>query len=119
MILDKPEIEKPVSELLFQVTNSNALVGNSNFEYRYVSVPLKCILIVYDDERCLIETSTEHDVYVTPFIWTNNPVLVALSKSYFEKVWNSAINPKQTTQNVTNKAKLNENNSTFTKTKIA
>ncbi len=92
MILNKPESTTPVSDLSFQVSYSKALVGSQNFEYRYVESPLECILILYDNEKCLIETSKEHDVDVSPFLWTNNHVLVELCRSYFEKTWDSAIN---------------------------
>jgi len=92
MIIDKPINTVPVSKLSFQVSYSKALVSSPNFEYRYVESPLDCILILYDNERCLIETSKEQDVEVSPFLATNNQVLVKLCRSYFEKTWNSAIN---------------------------
>jgi len=92
MILDKPENTIPVSKLSFQVSYSKALVSSPNFEYRYVESPLDCILILYDNEKCLIETSKEQDVEVSPFLGTNNQVLVKLCRSYFEKTWDSAIN---------------------------
>ncbi len=89
MLIDKPENAKPVSELSFHISHSKALIESSNFEYRYVKSPLTCILILYDNEKCLIETSNEHDVDVSPFIWTNNPVLIELCRSYFDRNWES------------------------------
>ncbi len=90
MIIDKPENTKPVSELSFSVTNSKRLVQHKNFEYKYLETPIDCIMIIYDDKKALIETSIERDVKITPQIWTNNPVLVELCKTYFKKHWNEA-----------------------------
>jgi Fe2+ or Zn2+ uptake regulation protein len=92
MILDRPKNTTPVSKLSFQVSYSKALVSSPNFEYRYVESPIDCILILYDNEKCLIETSKERDVEVSPFLATNNQVLVKLCRSYFEKTWESGIN---------------------------
>lgn len=93
MITDKPAKARPVSELNFQVPYSKALVENPNFEYRHAKTPPKCIMIIYDNEKCLIETCPKPDVEVSPFIWTNNNVLLELSKVYFEKTWKNAVKP--------------------------
>jgi sugar-specific transcriptional regulator TrmB len=91
MLLHKPEGEKPVSEVSFSIPKSNSFLKCKNFEYRYAPCLLKCIIILFDDKACLIETSQEHDTDVSPHILTNNPTLVALTKTYFESNWNISI----------------------------
>lgn len=87
MIVNKPKIAEPLSNLSFQIQDSKHLILNKNFEYRYLSSPLNCVVIIYDNKRCLIETSKEQDVKFTPSLWSNNEILVELCKSYFEKYW--------------------------------
>lgn len=94
MMLDKPLSKKPVSELSFDIPESNFFLRSNNLEYRYSPCLLQCILIVFDNKKCLIETSTEQDVNVKPYIWSNNPILVSLSQTYFEKAWDSAQSKK-------------------------
>jgi sugar-specific transcriptional regulator TrmB len=95
MLMDLPEGKKNVSELSFHVPLSNAIMRDPNFEYRYMAAPLECIIIVYDDNKALIETSSEHDIYLSPFLWSNNKVLVTLCRKYFEVLWNAAVVPKK------------------------
>jgi sugar-specific transcriptional regulator TrmB len=99
MLLDKPVIAKPVSNLSFQVSDSKPLVLDQNFEYKYLNSAPKCVVIIYDNKRCLIETSKEQDMKVSPFLWSNNDILVELCKTYFEKYWNTAYKPLE---NLTN-----------------
>ena len=87
MLIDNPEKTKPVYELSYKLADSKTLVFHKNFEYRYLDSALSCIMIIYDNKKCLIETSTEKDVRITPQIWTNNLILVELCKTYFEKNW--------------------------------
>jgi sugar-specific transcriptional regulator TrmB len=87
MLIDNPEKTKPVYEISYKLSESKKLVFHKNFEYRYLDSPLNCIMIIYDNKKCLIETSTEKDVRITPQIWTNNLILVELCKTYFEKNW--------------------------------
>ncbi len=93
MIINKPKTGDLVNELSFSIPESQALVENSNFKYRYLPAPPECILITFDNDMCLIETSTAHDVAVSPYLWTSNPVLVNLSKTYFKTIWDSATDP--------------------------
>jgi Fe2+ or Zn2+ uptake regulation protein len=93
MLMDKPEGEKRVSELSFSIQKSNAFLADKNFEYRYTPALLQCIIILFDGSNCLIETSQENDTRVSPFILTNNPPLVALTKTYFESNWNASMRP--------------------------
>jgi len=90
MVLNRPKTGKLVHELTFSIQNSAALVKNPHFSYRYLPDAPECILILFDNDKCLIEVSPTHDVAVSPYIWTNNPVLVDLVKTYFRLSWHSA-----------------------------
>lgn len=90
MLMHKPESEKPVSELSFSIQKSNFLLNSKNFDYKYAPCLLQCIIILFDDNNCLIETSQEQDTDVSPFILTNNPTLVALARTYFEVNWQTS-----------------------------
>jgi sugar-specific transcriptional regulator TrmB len=93
MLIDNPSGKKLVPEVVFDIPKSNSLLRNKNFEYRYTQVPPECIIINFDKDNCLIETSKDCDIDISPFIWTNNQALITLSKTYFESHWNSAEKP--------------------------
>jgi hypothetical protein len=99
MILSNAETLTPICQLSYKVANSKALLGSSNFSYRYIKKPIEFTLIVFDDERCLIETSTEDASEVTPFLWTNSRALVDLCTSYFKNNWSIASEPMETAVN--------------------
>lgn len=99
MIIDKPQNAKPVSKLSFCIPHSKQLVNHKNFEYKYSESPVDCIMIIYDNKKSLIETSVIRDVKISPQIWTNNPVLVLLCKTYFEKHWKTSSKPEAITDN--------------------
>ena len=110
MLIDNPEKTKPVYEISYKLADSKTLVFHKNFEYRYLDSPLNCIMIIYDNKKCLIETSTEKDVRITPQIWTNNLILVELCKTYFEKNWCSGSKPMNVPiNNETDKRKRTSN----------
>jgi hypothetical protein len=93
MVINKPTNGKLVNELSFSIPESQSLVEHSNFKYRYLPDTAECILITFDNDKCLIETSVAHDVAVSPYLWTSNPVLVNLSKNYFKMMWDSGTDP--------------------------
>jgi hypothetical protein len=98
MLLDKPiGEEKPLSDYPFIVPESTEFFKNKDFiEYRYSPSPLKCVMIIFDNEKCLIETSPDFDTRLGPVIWTNNSVLATLCTEYFEKNWAVAFKPALT-----------------------
>jgi sugar-specific transcriptional regulator TrmB len=106
MIVNKPRIAEPLSSLSFQLQDSKDLILNKNFEYRYLSSPPKCVVIVYDNKRCLIETSKEQDIKFSPYLWSNNEILVELCKSYFEKNWDLAYRPLKNSEISVQKKKV-------------
>ena len=48
MIIEKPDVLKPMSEYFFVVPNSKRLLTHNNFEYRHVADPPECIMILFD-----------------------------------------------------------------------
>ncbi len=109
MIINKPENTKPVYEISYKLRDSKLLVFHNNFEYRYLVSPLNCIMIIYDNKKCLIETSTEQDVKITPQIWSNNPILAELCRTYFEKNWCFGSKPPNTPINQVDRRKKASN----------
>jgi sugar-specific transcriptional regulator TrmB len=66
----------------------NSLVDKS-FEIRTISdLPPACFGI-YDHRVLLIDTSSTSGFLKTPVLLTNNPGLIALAQTQFEKEWNS------------------------------
>jgi sugar-specific transcriptional regulator TrmB len=90
MILDRPEVVKPMSKLSFLVPNSKPLLTHPNFDYRYVLTPPKCVMIQFDKQAACIETACQQQSKMSPYMITNNPVLGTLSNAYFELLWDNA-----------------------------
>ena len=90
MILDKPVESAQVEDLFFKIEDSNSLIRSDNFRFRYSASALECILILFDDKWSLIENSQKNDLSISPYIWTNNPVLLSLTNTYFNAVWGTA-----------------------------
>lgn len=93
MILDKPPEEKPISELSFAVPESLEFLRSKGLEIKHSISPLRCIMLIFDNKKCFIETSTDFDTHIDPIIWTNNPILVNLCTEYFERQWEKALTP--------------------------
>jgi sugar-specific transcriptional regulator TrmB len=56
---------------------------------KYLPTPLPVLFLLFDNKEVMIITSAKGTLE-TSALWSNNPSLVELSKSYFEKMWNSA-----------------------------
>ena len=89
MVMEKPEVLKSMSEYSFSVSNSKRLLTHPNFDYRYISSPPECIMILFDKHACCIETACRQQTKMSPYLITNNPVFAALNKAYFELLWNT------------------------------
>jgi sugar-specific transcriptional regulator TrmB len=91
MIMEKPDVVTPMSEYSFYVPNSKRLLTHPNFDYRYVSTPPECIMVLFDKHASCIETSCLQLTKMSPYLITNNPVFAALNKAYFELLWEKAV----------------------------
>ena len=87
MIMDGPNDFKNYSEKTFIIPNSNRLLKHTNFEFRYISAPPNCIMILFDNQACCIEMACQKETKMSPYMISNNPVFAALSKAYFELLW--------------------------------
>lgn len=63
-------------------------IENPDFEIRFVSTSISAMLGIYDRRELLVNTSTEKRLGDSPMLWTNNPALVAVAQTYFDKIWN-------------------------------
>ncbi len=60
---------------------------NSNFKIKFARKRIPAYLGIYDDREVRISVETNARIYHAPTYWSNNPVFVAISKSYFETLW--------------------------------
>lgn len=77
--------EKPENKQLINRT-TKALEENSFFKLKYISVPPQICMAIFDNKEVNIRISNG----VVPSFWSNNPNIVNLAISYFDKLWNKA-----------------------------
>ena len=58
---------------------------------RFLSAPPPALILLIDEKEVMIITSATGTLE-TSALWSTNPSLIALGKSYFENMWNSAAN---------------------------
>ncbi len=90
MIMDKPRNLKPMSELRFSVCNSKHLLTHRNFDFRCISEPPECILILFDKKASCIEIACQRENNFSQYMVTNNPALSVLTEKYFESLWDQS-----------------------------
>lgn len=91
MVINMPITGKPVNKISFLVSQSNSIVRHENFKVKYLDTAPECIVLIFDNKKCVIETSPEDNEEVSPFLWTSNPVLVKLASTYFRETWNASL----------------------------
>jgi sugar-specific transcriptional regulator TrmB len=84
IITEKPE----KGELLNVISELNK---NPNFEIRLVSSPLTVHFGLFDDCKILLSTSAKASFAESPSIYSNNPDVLELARSYFEIEWITAM----------------------------
>jgi sugar-specific transcriptional regulator TrmB len=65
---------------------------NSNLKIRFIHEEIFACVSVLDDRETIINTSAKAGFVQSPIYWSNNPSIVELSKTYFEKFWNQEEN---------------------------
>lgn len=60
---------------------------------RYLSAQPPALLTLFDEKEVMIITSPNGTIE-TSALWSNNPSLIALSKSYFENLWQAGVEGK-------------------------
>ena len=66
-----------------------------SFKVRYVRTHITSIIGVFDNKEVLIITSPTFDLNEAPALWSNNPSLVELTKTYFDCMWTKSLECKQ------------------------
>jgi sugar-specific transcriptional regulator TrmB len=87
IITEKPE----KNELLNVISELNR---DPKFEIRLISSQLTVHFGIFDNERILLSTSAKSSFAEAPAIYSNNPDVLELARSYFETEWITAIETK-------------------------
>ena len=95
IIIDSPKNFEPWPKVNFSISNSNLFLQHSNVNIRFVSTPPECLIILFDNQACCIETSCQKETKMSPYLITNNPVFAALGKTYFELLWSHGFTKEQ------------------------
>jgi len=75
-------LESPNEELV-------ELLKNGNFSVRFAKANIQACVLLHDDTDAFISTSM--DTNNTPSYWSNNPCVIAVTKTYFESVWRDSL----------------------------
>ncbi len=61
-----------------------------NLNIKFLQKPSAAVFTIFDESQVSMALSNSVNLRKGPNFWTNNPAMVALSKSYFEAVWTRA-----------------------------
>jgi sugar-specific transcriptional regulator TrmB len=64
--------------------------NNHFFKVKFIKNSPESCLGIYDKKVILLDTSAISGFIETPMLWLNNPSLVVLAQSYFDKMWNNS-----------------------------
>ena len=92
MILDYPESKKEERTRPFYIPAFNKMLSHKNFQYKYITLPPKTILLLLDEKFVSIWTASE-SFDSMPFILTDNPSIINLASIYFSSLWEQAEEP--------------------------
>jgi hypothetical protein len=67
---------------------------NTFFEIRYVKTSPLAVMAIFDKIKMFIAISATAAIGEVPILVSNNPSLVAVTQSYFEKLWSTALKCK-------------------------
>ncbi len=98
MIKDNIEIqfvtEKPENlKRKFKSTKDRFLPKSSNVKIRYITVPPQAHLLIIDQKEVFIRISPKSSFSESPVLRSNNPCILTIAQSYFEKMWNESVSP--------------------------
>lgn len=63
---------------------------NPNFQIKYVHSPPSVCFAIFDRKELMLTTTPKLEYSESSVIWSNNPSLVELAISYFERLWSQA-----------------------------
>ena len=92
-VLDQPNDRMKLQKVSFGNPISRAFIEHENFQYRYIDSQHAGLLSIFDDKLMFIETQQGPRVLI-PQLWSNNRVLLALGRSFFDQAWNLAYEPE-------------------------
>ena len=87
------EIDKPALDFV------KTYWKKPNAKIRHFKLPPKSVMAMYDEKEVFIFIDPTADMTECPALWSNNPNLVHMAKSYFETSWKKALeSPKLVTR---------------------
>jgi sugar-specific transcriptional regulator TrmB len=69
---------------------------NSKFKVKFASSSQPAVVTVIDDKEAFITMAAEAPLPCAAALWSKNPSLVALARSYFESTWTNSVELKET-----------------------
>jgi sugar-specific transcriptional regulator TrmB len=87
-ITEKPETLPSIPKFL------QVYLKHKNFEFRFVSKPLRAKIGIFDGKEVILGIFTDISFARSPALWSNNPSFAAIAESYFETCWKSGRNLK-------------------------
>jgi sugar-specific transcriptional regulator TrmB len=82
-ITEKPETVPSIPKFL------QAYLKHKNFEFRFVSKPLRAKIGIFDGKEVILGIFTDCGFARSPALWSNNPSFASIAESYFETCWKS------------------------------
>ena len=76
----------------------------SNIKIRFVTESPQAHVFIIDQKEVFIRLYQKERFGESPSIWSNNPCILAIAQSYFEKMWNNSVDPEDN-----RKIQINEN----------
>jgi|WetSurMetagenome_2_1015567.scaffolds.fasta_scaffold03942_9 sugar-specific transcriptional regulator TrmB len=61
---------------------------NPRFQVKYLQMPPAVCFAIFDKKEVILMDSPEVEYAKSSIIWSNNPRLIELAQSYFERFWN-------------------------------
>ena len=84
-ILERPENSINFKELVAKLPKS------PNIKFRLIDHPPEAIFTIFDNNRCLIKTSTTKEFEDSQSLWSNNETVLSIVEDLFERMWNIAL----------------------------
>lgn len=81
-------------EQITEICNLVHKLRNHQISVKYIVDAPKIKAGIFDKKQAILATSFEGTFAERPAIWTNSPVVIALTRSYFETCWKAGICPK-------------------------
>jgi sugar-specific transcriptional regulator TrmB len=91
-ICDKPNKKSSISKSARAAFS--ALTKTPAFEARYTSHPLPVKLLIKDKREVMISTQEASSNENTPYLWSNNPIIVEVIQKWYDTIWTGSAEEK-------------------------